>query len=129
MGDRGNIVVHEECYVKNNGKEKTDKSIFLYTHWGGYRIKQDVQEVLSRKQRWDDAPYLTRMLFCKMVGKERFDEETGYGISTYMCDNEHNLIHVYPDKAVVEERTEKDKLVKKWTFDEYIKEKFKEEEE
>jgi len=42
MGDRGNIVVHEE--VKDE-----DRTIYLYTHWGGSEIKKDLQEVLSRK--------------------------------------------------------------------------------
>jgi len=113
MGDRANIVVHETV-------ENKDATVFLYTHWGGYKIKETLQKALARKQRWDDPAYLTRIIFCEMVKKD-VDGETGYGISTTMCDNEHNLLHVHPAQKIVKEVTEDGKMVKSWTFEQYIK--------
>jgi hypothetical protein len=121
MGDRGNIVVHDGFF-------KDAAPVYLYTHWSGYRIKDILQKALSRRLRWNDSPYLTRIIFCEMVSGD-VDGETGYGISTVLGDNEHNILHVHPANGTVEERTEKGKLVKRWTFDEFIKAEFKEDED
>ena len=85
MGDRSNIVVQEA-----NGNR-----IFLYGHWMGEDAIKVAHDVLSRKQRWNDSPYLTRMLFEEMISGA-YDKETGYGISTYMCDNEYPIIVLEP---------------------------------
>ena len=85
MGDRSNIVVQEA-----NGSR-----IFLYGHWMGEDSIKVAYDVLSRKQRWNDSPYLTRMLFEEMISGA-YDKETGYGISTTMCDNEYPLIVLEP---------------------------------
>lgn len=117
MGDRGNIVV----------KEDNENPIYLYTHWGGYKIKDILKNALSRKLSWNDGPYLTRIIFCEMIKKD-VNGETGFGIVPYMCDNEYNLLWVYPDKGLViekEERTEKE--VNRWTFEEFIKADFEKE--
>lgn len=81
MGDRSNIVVTQP----DGGR------VWLYGHWMGQGSIEVVRNVLSRKERWNDAPYLTRMLFAEMI---RGDEEgaTGFGISNYMCDNEYPVI-------------------------------------
>ena len=110
MGDRGNIKVG---------------NVYLYTHWTGSHIKKDLQEALKRKQRWDDEPYLTRIIFCQMC--EDYGSETGYGISTVICDNEHNILEVSCDSQKVKEVTEEGDLVKEWTFAEFIKETFRDE--
>ncbi|KKL14977.1 hypothetical protein LCGC14_2510200 [marine sediment metagenome] len=109
MGDRGNIVVH---------------GVWLYTHWGGSDIKKDLQKALQRHLRWDDYIYLTRIIFDQMKGNDF--GETGFGISTKMCDNEWNILEVDCDHQVVIEKTEAGQEVKKWTFEEYVREKFKE---
>jgi hypothetical protein len=85
MGDRSNIVVMQD----NN------QSVWLYGHWMGEDAIGIVGEVLSRKQRWTDAPYLTRMIFEKMI-EGAFDKETGFGISTAMQDNEYPIIILNP---------------------------------
>lgn len=85
MGDRSNIVVQEA-----NGSR-----IFLYGHWMGEDAINVAHDVLSRKQRWNDSPYLTRMLFEQMISGA-YDKETGYGISTTMCDNEYPIIVLEP---------------------------------
>lgn len=95
MGDRSNIVVQE-----SNGNR-----IYLYGHWMGTDSINVVASVLEQHDRWGDEPYLTRMLFSKMTQGSMPDEATGYGISTYMCDNEYPLIVLEPatQTAVLEE--------------------------
>ena len=85
MGDRSNIVVMQD----NN------QSVWLYGHWMGEDAIKIVGEVLSRKQRWNDAPYLTRMIFEQMI-EGAYDKETGFGISTAMQDNEYPIIILNP---------------------------------
>ena len=85
MGDRSNIVV----------KQPDGSSVWLYGHWMGEDSINIVHDVLSRKQRWSDHAYLARMLFNKMTEGSP-DSETGYGISTSMCDNEYPIIVLNP---------------------------------
>ena len=94
MGDRSNIVVQE-----SNGNR-----IYLYGHWMGTDSIRIVGDVLSRRDRWNDESYLTRMLFEKMIENDR-GSSTGFGISTYMCDNEYPIIVLEPatQTAVIEE--------------------------
>lgn len=86
MGDRGNIKV---------GK------VYLYTHWGGSEIKNILKTALIRgKERWNDESYLTRIIFCEMI-KSDVMGTTGYGISTEVIDNEHDILEVDCDKQEV----------------------------
>jgi hypothetical protein len=85
MGDRSNIVVQEE-----NGNR-----IFLYGHWMGEDSINVTRDVLALRDRWNDSPYLTRMLFEKMI-EGNIDKTTGFGISTSMCDNEYPIIVLEP---------------------------------
>ncbi len=79
MGDRGNIV----C----NG-------VFMYSHWGGYGLKEQLRNALKRgKSRWDDPSYLARIIFCEMIADDIMGT-TGYGLSTSLCDNEHPILFV-----------------------------------
>ena len=82
MGDRGNIVVRSEY-----------GDVWFYTHWRGSEMKDVLQEVLSRRVRWDDAAYLARMIFSALI-KNNVDGETGYGISNCMLDNQHGILVV-----------------------------------
>lgn len=114
MGDAGNIVVTD-----------TNHKVVLYTHWGGSELPQIVRSGLRRgKGRWNDAPYLTRILFSQLIlgdtddylaglgdpgaSKEALDlgyryarkvlseltSETGYGISSRVDENDHPVIWV-----------------------------------
>jgi hypothetical protein len=91
MGDRGNIVMEQE----------DGNRIYFYSHWGGSDLPHVVQEALNRGQdRWDDEAYLARIIFCELVrGNE--PSTTGYGISTYECDNEHPHVVVNSSKQTV----------------------------
>lgn len=76
MGDRGNIIVSDR-----------DGTIYLYTQWAGSELPQIVASGLDRgRTRWDDQPYLTRILFCELVPADSWREETGYGISVVFGD-------------------------------------------
>jgi hypothetical protein len=91
MGDRGNICIYE-----------TEKStpIFLYTHWGGSKLLKYLQTALQKHWRWTDAAFLTRIIFCVMIEGHESDE-TGFGISTSVCDNEHPIPTLYVDKQLI----------------------------
>ena len=81
MGDRGNIIV----------KVRGEADLYLYTHWRGYDLANILKSALKHKDRWSDASYLARIIFCEMVkGKEA--EETGFGISTFPPDTGAQLI-------------------------------------
>jgi len=113
MGDRGNIVIRDQ------GGE-----VFFYTHWGGRNRKETLREALAKQLRWDDGAYLARIIFCAMV-KGQEDEETGFGISTYMCDNSYPLLVVDVDEQNVYERDPDDdtkRLSPVLSFEEFIKE-------
>lgn len=71
MGDRRNVRL-------NYGYDKS--SVYLYTHWGGSELPIDVAEALRLgKDRWDDPPYLARIIFSHLVGED-WDTNVGYGI-------------------------------------------------
>ena len=94
MGDRANIKMIDD-----------DGAIFLYSHWGGSELPSILHTALSKKWRWDDSAYLTRIIFCEMV-KGQEDQETGFGISTHIPDNEHLVIVVNPTDQIVGLETE-----------------------
>ena len=86
MGDRGNIKV---------GK------VYLYTHWYGSHLVEILKKALVRgRGRWNDESYLTRIIFSEMLiqcSSEDYDalsDTTGFGISTYIPDNEHEILEV-----------------------------------
>lgn len=127
MGDRANVFVQvAERTVTNPGH------VVFYTHWGGYKLPIAVKKALSKRERWDDPSYLARIIFCQMT-EGRWDETTGFGISTEIGDNEHNLLYVWPDTnswklvgiypesrlAEVEAGQWRDPI-KSWTFEEFI---------
>ncbi|ULA64482.1 MAG: hypothetical protein LZF86_140007 [Nitrospira sp.] len=89
MGDRGNIV------MKDGNQE-----IFFYTQWRGEELLTVVRSALARRQRWDNSPYLSRMVFCELV-KGRVDDAAGFGISTERDDFEHDDVVVDVRNRVV----------------------------
>jgi hypothetical protein len=88
MGDRANVVIRDSYRPNNNPRE----AVFLYSHWGGTDLPEIVREALAEaRNRWNDESYLARMIFDRMIGDEQGDE-TGFGISTRLTDNEYDLI-------------------------------------
>lgn len=90
MGDRSNIVV----------VQPDESRIYLYGHWMGDDNYRVAGQVLSRQERWNDAPYLARMLFARMTAGDE-EGSTGYGISTAMCDNEYPIVIIDPQNQSV----------------------------
>lgn len=129
MGDRGNVVVMQS--------EDPKDAVWLYTHWNGSNIASDLAKALNKfgKARWDDAPYLTRIIFCQMLPEKYHNEETSWGIGTRMGDNEHTILVVNTDKKTihkVEENALEDRrlpavLPKGISFDAFIKKTLKKE--
>lgn len=81
MGDRGNIVV----------QEAPGKRVYFYTHWRGSEIRDVVRTALERRQRWNDIPYLARIVFSTLIDGD-VGGETGFGVSTGICDNSHPIL-------------------------------------
>lgn len=85
MGDRANVCVMEDA---------SNKGVYLYTHRDGANLPSIVQSALNRShERWRDAPYLARIIFCEMT-KADMNGTTGYGISAKITDNSHPIIVV-----------------------------------
>ena len=90
MGDRANIV------VKNSGEQ-----VCLYSHWGGSELPDTLRAAMVRgKKRWDDAPYLARIIFCEMVKGDEM-ETTGFGISQSIGDGDDKVITIDVDDQTV----------------------------
>ncbi len=105
MGARVNVEV----------QYKNEPSIFLYSHWGGSELALKVKKALAKRERWDDPQYLTRIIFCQMVGKD-WEMTTGYGIAPYPGEESFPTVRVNTENHTV---TIGGKL---WTFEEYIAE-------
>ena len=89
MGDRGNVIV----------KDGTDQ-VCLYTHWFATELPETLRLALKRKERWTDGSYLTRIIFCEMVGKY-WKDEGGFGISQSLGDGANKIIIVDIDSQTV----------------------------
>lgn len=83
--------------------------VYLYTHNTAASLVKDVHEVLSLRLRWNDADYLARMLFCKMVPPESWSTDKGFGIGTQLytdidllitLDIKHEMITVQSAKDI-----------------------------
>lgn len=86
MGDRRSILVHT-----GNGAE-----VVLYSHWSGSELPTTLARALQRgRSRWDDAPYLTRMIFSQMLAEFNPEDliagvmgETDFGIEAVVTGND-----------------------------------------
>ena len=110
MGDRGNIAIQQPS-------DGATARVYLYSHWGGSELPSVLQTALARKVRWDDPAYLARIIFDAMTEGEQ-GEETGYGISTFISDNEHPILVV--DCGTQTITVEGGPADVKWTFAEFI---------
>ena len=90
MGDRSNIAIQD-----TNGNR-----VYLYAHWTGEDILTVVKDVLERRERWNDEPYLARMMFNAMTRGDE-DASTGFGITTYLSDYDYPVIVVSPSEQKV----------------------------
>lgn len=110
MGDRGNIKIYFGG---------STQPIFFYTHWTGSDVQRIVKTAIARRERWHDTPYLARIIFCELV-KGNEDNTTGFGISPFICDNEHEIIGVNPEKQEITFEDESGNVNKKMFFEEFM---------
>lgn len=71
--------------------------VFLYSHWGAQEILETLRTALFAAQadkRLDDAPYLTRIIFCHLMMPEELYETNDYGISGYRTGDREVIINV-----------------------------------
>ena len=109
MGDRGNIGI-----VQHPNGDDPDRAIYLYAHWGGSELPFVLQVALRRgRDRWDQEGYLTRIIFSSMIRGD-LEETVGYGISTYLLDNDHPIIYVDVVRQLITVGR------RSWTFDAYV---------
>ena len=131
MGDRANVKMDF-----GNGE-----AVYLYTHWGGSTLPADVQKAIKKHtERWADPSYLSRIILCAMIPEKEHTEGTGYGISTYVPDNDGYPVIIvrcgdihpsFPSRGTIPSTVSFQKINHKrnptgeplmvWTFDEYIK--------
>ena len=110
MGCRGTIEIIEK---------ENDSSVFLYTHWGANEMLHNLTVTLKKKERWNDAPYLSRMIFCEMI-KENVGGCTGHGIQTYKAgDSEEEITVNVKNQIIVQKRIGHNS--KSFSFKELIK--------
>lgn len=122
MGDRANIaVIH-----------KNKDQIWLYSHWGGSDLHERLQAGLKAgKGRWNDESYLTKIIFGHAVPADNWTEETGYGISGCLQDNEYPIlvvdvgeefVYVIPESGLKDGKVPAGHKPKQsWGFESYYK--------
>jgi len=91
MGDRANVLVREDS---------ADSGVYLYTHWRGTELPRLLQEALQRNVRWNDCPYLTRIIFDGM-SKGTHGQELGFGIAARPQDGEDRVLIVDVESQTV----------------------------
>lgn len=121
MGDRGNIKI----------QESTGNNIYVYAHWHGSDFPEMLRDALIFcKGRWDDESYFQRCIITEICKSAK--DATGFGVSTYPTDNEHDVLEVESAAKKVRlldcagfhnegKNWEKDcrKVLKEWSFEEY----------
>lgn len=83
MGNGANILV----------KKSYDDGVYLYTQWDGSNVPSILKMALNRKVRWDNAQYLTRIIFDELTDGLN-GEETGYGISSFVSSSKDRVLMV-----------------------------------
>lgn len=91
MGERANVVVLDH---------RDSTGVVLYSHWGGYDHLKGALDVLSQpvaQDRWNDGPYLARIIFQSILDAHGPVESTGFGISAGLCDNNYPILVLDPE--------------------------------
>ena len=116
MGCRGTIEIWQNAAAPT----EYERPVVLYTHWGAKRMLGNLITTLKKKERWNDPPYLSRMIFCEMMG-DYTHATTGYGILTdNVPDTEEELLVDIDRQEVVRKRLGHDN--QRFTFNELIEE-------
>lgn len=78
-----------------------NKRVYLYTHSNAKSLVGSVHGTLSKKKRWDDPDYLSRMIFCDMIPPDKWDSDRGYGIGTDLCSSVNILVSIDIAKQII----------------------------
>jgi hypothetical protein len=76
--------------------------VYLYTHDYAKNLVAFVHESLSRRVRWDDPDYLSRIIFCSMIPYNEINNEQGFGIGTQMYVDINLLITIDTTSQTIE---------------------------
>jgi hypothetical protein len=108
VGDRANIYLTQAS--------DTERGIYLYTHWSGYRWPERLREALEfGKGRWNDSQYLARIITSRVFA-ELVDETVSGGIGLEIGDNERPITIVDLDGMTVSFSNEGQETQRKeWT--------------
>ena len=127
MGERAQVRIEQTNEPAWDSENNPD--VYLYTHWGGRTILEDVAAGLVQgKTRWGDCEYLTRIILDSLIGDHRADPTTGFGIGTCQHPDIDKLVTIFPVRQQVQleillwsdpKEDEKD-LVQTWNFEEFI---------
>jgi len=99
MGTRAQV------FIQDSYSDDASKGVYLYQHWDGDYLFQEVQNAIAKGDRWNDPEYLTRIIFCEMVKTfDQVDGSTGYGIGTSQHgDIEYLVIVDIENQNVIED--------------------------
>lgn len=114
------------CMIQRAGLEPP---LFFYTHSGGAELPWRLQVALASDaglDRWDDEPYLARIIFCTMMDPSEQTGETGDAITIYLTDSQYPILAVNSRSKIVGISSEANPTqpVKTWTFDQFVVLKF-----
>lgn len=113
MGDRGNIGIQYDGYMFEDTKPPI---IYFYSHYDGDEMHKRLAKGLdAARGRWDDEPYLARIIFDNLTGLS--GGQLGYGISPYIGDNSHDILIVSTGHERVWIQGQE---VNTWTFQDFI---------
>jgi hypothetical protein len=76
--------------------------VYLYTHDYAKNLVAFVHESLSRRVRWDDPDYLSRIIFCSMIPYNEINNEQGFGIGTQLYVDINLLITINTTSQTIE---------------------------
>jgi len=91
MGARANIRMK---YV--------DGDVCIYSHWGGEELRDVLKGALSKRMRWNDPPYLGRIIFCHVIAEDVLGEN-GFGLSPNPGEEEYKTIVVDMENQMVDD--------------------------
>lgn len=99
MGTRAQVRVHSTPEAHD---------IWLYEHYDGNYLPEEVKRALARKQRWEVPEYLARVIFSQMLleaypnSEDALKGELGYGIGNRRHSDIRYLVDVNVDNQWVE---------------------------
>jgi len=96
-----------------------DTGVYLYTHWGAGSIVQNVQDALSRRERWSDPEYLGRIIFEQMTAGQT-GSALGFGIGTSEHGDIQILVTVDVERQKVEVKDIYENFVEEIGFKEFV---------